>query len=57
MLSVLALVLSLLISLSAAPVHAGVTRIDRITITVADVARTEQFYRDAFGFATPGQRC
>lgn len=53
--SVRALVLCLLIGLSAAPADAGVTRIDRITLTVADIARTEQFYRDAFGFATVRQ--
>ena len=53
--SVRALVLSLLIGLSATPAVAGVIRIDRITLTVADLARTEQFYRDAFGFTTVRQ--
>jgi catechol 2,3-dioxygenase-like lactoylglutathione lyase family enzyme len=38
------------ISVLAASADAAVTRIERITVTVADLARTEQFYRDGLGF-------
>jgi len=44
----LLLLLVLAPTLSAQP--AGVTRVDRIVVTVADLAVTERFYRDALGF-------
>ena len=36
----------------AAPGFADVTRMDRITLTTADLSRTEAFYRDGLGFTT-----
>ena len=39
----------------AANADAAVTRIERITVTVADLARTEQFYRDGLGFEKVGE--
>ena len=36
----------------AFPALAAVIKIDRISVTVSDLARTEKFYRDALGFET-----
>jgi catechol 2,3-dioxygenase-like lactoylglutathione lyase family enzyme len=38
--------------LATTPATAGALRIDHIAITVADLARTEAFYRDGIGFRT-----
>jgi catechol 2,3-dioxygenase-like lactoylglutathione lyase family enzyme len=44
-----------LISVLTAHVDAAVIRIERITVTVADLARTEQFYHDGLGFERVGE--
>jgi catechol 2,3-dioxygenase-like lactoylglutathione lyase family enzyme len=46
-----AAVLVVLLAL-AFPALAAVVRIDRISVTVSDLTRTEKFYRDALGFET-----
>src|SRR6516162_5978567 len=40
----------------AFPALAAVIKIDRISVTVSDLARTEKFYRDALGFETVRRR-
>ena len=50
-----ALLVAILLASVAAGADAGAVKIDRITVTVADVARTEAFFRDALGFETVRQ--
>jgi catechol 2,3-dioxygenase-like lactoylglutathione lyase family enzyme len=41
---------------AAGEARAAVVEIERISLTVADLARTERFYRDGLGFVTVGRR-
>jgi catechol 2,3-dioxygenase-like lactoylglutathione lyase family enzyme len=44
--------LLLMALLAAAPARAAVIEVERISITVSDLSRTEAFYRDGLGFRT-----
>ncbi len=47
--------LALVLLALAAPAHAAVIAVERISVTVVDLDRTERFYRDGLGFVTLGR--
>lgn len=50
------LLAAVLLAVATVAAEAAVLRVECITLTVADVGRTEAFYRDALGFETVGRR-
>jgi catechol 2,3-dioxygenase-like lactoylglutathione lyase family enzyme len=52
----LGLALGMIAAVCAGPTYADVTRLERITLTTADLSKTEAFYRDGLGFTTVSRR-